>query len=272
MRQAGSDLYDLVSVFFLALGAFMCIITLLIMGGVVTAGPFEPEDPTATPTRLAAATFTPSPMTPTQTPEPATATYTITPTWTDFPTNTALPSTTPSQTQTPTITLTWTPSSTPSQTEIPSSPTEAPTITNTPSITPTEGPSPTATITVAPFPLTVQQGMPLFRDAYLHPGCEWQGVAGQVTLLGGAPGLGYVIQVTGDGISGSLTQVSGTNTNFGAAGWEIKVADGVTSGRYQVQVLSADGTQQLSPVVELAFNSDCEQNLALINFVQVRPF
>jgi hypothetical protein len=111
-----------------------------------------------------------------------------------------------------------------------------------------------------------------FRDAFLYPDCRFQGVAGQVLLTGSVPGTGFIVQVTGTGISGTLTAVSGTNTNYGASGWEVKVANAPVSGTYQVQLLSPDGTVQLSPAVEISFPNSCQANLAVINFVQVRPF
>lgn len=266
MRQKGTESYDLISVFFLALSAFACVIAVLVMGDMISAGPFEPKIPTSTSTQAAVVTITPTPPTPSATPEGATATFTPSATWTDFPTNTPSHTPTSSPSNAPTITLTWTPSITPSITQT----LEPPTATLEP---PTETPlPPTATATSMAFILNVQQGTPLYRDAYLHPGCAWQGIAGQITLDGGSPGLGYMVKVTGDGVNGELTQITGTNTNYGNSGWEIQVAGGTTAGNYRLTVFSADGVRQLAPSVDLSFPNDCQRNLILINFVQVQPF
>jgi hypothetical protein len=122
---------------------------------------------------------------------------------------------------------------------------------------------------VSPFPLVVDAGTPLFRDAYLYPGCNWQGLAGQIRGQDGAPLIGLTIQVTGDNIS-TIRQTSGTNTNYGLSGWEVKLGDGISASRYRIQVYSSDGVTALSPPIELVFPNNCQQNLALINFVQVR--
>lgn len=277
MRQQGSEIYDLFSVFFLALSGFVCIISVMIIGDLVSAGPFEPEVPTETPTLLGLVTLTPSPEVPSATPVPETEIPTASPTWTDFPTQT--PSDTPTATfsRTPSLTRTSTPSSTPTNTL-------TPTITNTPA--PTETPEPptetpvedtatpteTATATEESFPIVARADTPIYRDAYTHPGCRWQGVAGDLTLLSGEAGLGYIIRVTGANLAGPLSQGTGTNANYGTSGWEIQLAVAPVAGRYQVQVFSADGTQPLSKAVELQFGGNCQQNLAIVNFVQNRPF
>lgn len=275
MGKKGNESYDLLTVFFLALSGFVCIITFMIMGDAISAGPFEPEVPTATVVPLVFGTVTPTPPTPSATPLLPSLTPQPSATWTGIPTSTASFTPTSSPTGAPTITLTWTPSSTPSITNTVPGPTETPvppTETPVPPTPTATGPTPTFTATISAFPLNVQQGTPLFRDAYLHPGCQWQGFAGQITLQGGAPGLGYVIRVTGDGINGALTQVSGTNTNYGSSGWEVQVGTAPSAGRYSLTVMSSDTTRQLSPTIDLSFPNDCTQNLVLINFVQVAPF
>jgi hypothetical protein len=203
--------------------------------------------PTDTLTPTQTLTFTPSAT------NTATATASITttpppsPTFTMSPTNTLHP-----PTFTPTQTLTPTPSDTP---------------TFTPSPT---GPSPTPTETLSANPFMVQPGSLILRQNLNTPaGCNWQGVAGQVTTDRGEPIIGVQVRVTGTGIS-ELSTLSGTNTFYGPSGWEIKVADAINNGHYQVS-LWAKGVQ-VSPIVDIVFPSSCQQNLATVNFIQTRPF
>lgn len=274
MRQQGSEIYDLFSVFFLALSGFVCILSVMIIGNLVSAGPFEPEAPSETPTLLGEITLTPSlePPTATSTTEPDEPT--ASPTWTDFPTQT--PSDTPTATfsRTPSLTRTPTPSSTPTRTLTPTI-TSTAEPTDTPTVTPVEDtptPTETPTATEETFPIVARADTPIYRDAYTNPGCRWQGVGGDLTLLSGEAGIGYVIRVTGANLAGPINQATGTNANYGTSGWEIQVAVAPVSGRYQVQVFTPDGTQPLSRAVELTFAGNCQQNLAIVNFVQNRPF
>ena len=99
-------------------------------------------------------------------------------------------------------------------------------------------------------------------------GCNWQGVAGQITTAQGEPIRGIEVRVRGDDI-GEISVLSGTNTLYGQAGWEIKVADTLNNNRYQIE-LWTNGVQ-VSPVVEMVFPNSCQQNLITINFIQTRP-
>ncbi|MBI5929675.1 MAG: hypothetical protein HY862_10225 [Chloroflexi bacterium] len=284
MAQRDNTLYNLITIFFIGLSVIACLISLLIIGGAVDAGPFEPATDVPIPT---VQTEIPS-LTPSLTPPPsgtpvATNTPADTATWTPFPSATPSNTFVPTGTFTPTRTRTFTPSPTftgsppPTETETPSiTPTE--TLTPEPSFTPTftptpspTGPTATPTFTPAPFALTVGEGTPLFRDAYLHPGCQWQGFAGQIRGLDSGPLIGYIVQVTTEAGT-KLTQVSGTNTNYGPSGWEIQVgSNGQITGRYRVQVFTADGATAVSPEVSISFSANCQQNLTLLNFVQVAP-
>lgn len=103
MKKDGLEVYDFVSVFFVALTGAVCLVTLLIMTGIVAPGSFAVEDPTATVTQIGPITITPSPAPPTATSTP-TAIYiepSPSPTWTDFPTATVTDTPTPTQTPSP---------------------------------------------------------------------------------------------------------------------------------------------------------------------------
>ncbi len=274
-KQQGSEYYDLISAFFVALSVFVCVLSLLIVGGAISPGPFAPETATPLPTQYLTETPTEVPPTHTATAELPTLPPDITATWTLIPSPTSSPTATTTASDIPTETFTTTPSST--STDVP--PTETPTETlipsETPTITPiptTPGPSPTSPPTNPPFPFSVQQGSLLFVPSFVVTGCQWQGIGGQILQFGGTPAIGLTVRVTGPTINGALTTTSGTNTNYGDAGWEVQIANQATPGRYTVQVFSPDGSQPFSAAVELNFSGECNQNLARITFIQVGPY
>lgn len=253
-----NETFDLISIFFLALTALTCLFTVAILSDAVAAGPFEPDIPTSTATDAVIGSPTPTLETPTRTPIPPTLTPTETEPYTPFPTTTETATQTPTITLTPSITLSPTPVGRVINTPAPSN---TPTVTNIP---PTDTPAPE-------FPLLLQPGTPLFRDAFLVEGCEWQGLAGQVTLIGGEPAVGLVVRVSGTGI-GELETVTGLAEAYGTSGWEVQIGDSVSIVDVTVQIFSADGTTALSESVPVNFPGTCSQNLALVNFVQVVPF
>lgn len=270
MGRGSNESYNMVSIVFLALSALVCALTLLILGDVVPAGPLEPatEVPTAT-LALAAdgrlPTFTPS-DTPIATRDTGPSeTPSITPTWTGMPTNTFTPSASPTGTNTATGTATFTLS--PTWTFTPSATfTVTPTWTSTSTIAPPAAGQPPAGGTGATF--TTPPSFPLLRDAFTHPGCQWQGIGGQVNGTQG-PLPGITIKVTNpDGTT--LTAVSGTAPDYGQSGWEIQVASAPTAGTYQVQVVAADQVTPLSNALAVQFTGTCEQSLAVVNFIQVQ--
>jgi hypothetical protein len=116
----------------------------------------------------------------------------------------------------------------------------------------------------------LQMGTPLLRDNFANgAGCNWQGIAGQVINGQGEAVVGVQVKVTGDNTA-ELSTISGSNTLYGASGWEIKVGDTLNNFRYQVSLWI--GGVQVSEAVPVVFPGSCQQNLALINFVQTRPF
>jgi hypothetical protein len=98
-------------------------------------------------------------------------------------------------------------------------------------------------------------------------GCSWAGLAGQVFDINGNHQTGLRIHITGGGIDDYVT--TGSNTNYGASGWERSVNNAPTSGIFYVQLESSSGTL-LSAVVTVQMYDDCEMNLALVNFVQIQ--
>jgi hypothetical protein len=173
---------------------------------------------------------------------------------------------------------TWTPTVTPVPTQTSTPTSEPPTA--TPEATALLAvPSPVAGATGSPPPAGVsfvlQPGGPIAIPNIGHPeaGCGWMGVAGQATGLNNAPVLGLVVQLGGtlEGQALSPVTLTGTATQYGTGGYEFKLADQpvASSGDLWVQLLDQAGAP-LSEKIYFDTFAECEKNLVLINFNQVR--
>lgn len=273
MNRALNGCFNLLTVIFLLLTVAVITGVGAIVGDRLEPPIFKPREVAAIPTVAVLYSPTPKPTwTPSVTPWPS-PTLTETPTGT--PTNTLIPTATLTPTITPTFTpsATFTPSPTftlsPTNTLVPPTATFTPTATLTPSETPTFTPSPTGpTLTpTSQFAFMLQPGSLILRDNFGNQaGCNWQGMAGQVTTDRGEPVIGVQVRVKGPGID--LATLTGTAPFYGPSGWEIKVADAPLTGRYEVSLWVAG--QQASPTVEIVFPGVCQQNLATLNFIQTR--
>lgn len=265
MNRAANVFFNLITIIFVVLTALMLVAILGIAGDAMDPPFLQPEAEDPLPTQVVIDTPTPRPSwTPSHTPT-ATNTHTPTATPTDTPTATSTSTSTPTSTRTPTITTTPTITATftltPTNTLVP--PTATPTHTNTPvpSITPT------ASATVE-FAFIVQPNSIILRENYANTqGCNWQGVAGQVTTPQGEPVTGVQVRVAGP--DRELTTLTGTNTFYGPSGWEIVLGSQPSVGRYTITLWY--NTQQASPPVEIVFPGACQQNLATVNFILNRP-
>ena len=205
---------------------------------------------------------------------------TLTPTNTPLPTNTPTDTLTPtitlSPTETPTITPTLAPSvtitDTPMATLTPSeTPTPLATFTSQPTATPT-GPTPTVEPPPSPYPFRLREENIILTQNFANAaGCAWQGFGGQVFGLDGNPLPGLQVHVFGSDTATDFFVQAGSNTLYGPAGWEQPVDTVINTRTYFVQLLSAQGTVVSDPI-QVSFPGDCTQNLALVNFVQTRPF
>jgi hypothetical protein len=110
-----------------------------------------------------------------------------------------------------------------------------------------------------------------FRDAWLHEGCSWQGIAGNVIFLQGNTQTNLQIRVSAPDSPPTIVTI-GTNKTFGENGWEAKVANAPENlVIYHVQLYDNDGVTPLSPNVEVRFNGQCTMNLLQLDFSQSRP-
>jgi hypothetical protein len=213
----------------------------------------SPDELAEIPTVAVLPTVTPEPtLTPSNTPRP-----TLPPTFTPTPTA----STTPSPTLTPTATIT----DTPTITFTPRA-TDTATITPVPSNTP--GPSPTVPPTVSPFLFGIERPVQYTTNTNVT-GCNWQGIGGNVTGLDGQP-YSITLQVHAFNDVIDITRPTGSNSFYGPiSGYEMRLADNPAPQQVFVQLESVNGVQ-VSERVQLRFPGNCGENLATVNFVQLR--
>ncbi len=175
------------------------------------------------------------------------------------------PTWTPEPTLEPTLTFTPRPTSTPFPTE-------------TPGVFASATPI-TATIhTPGAFAFIVQQGSPQAissRTFHADIACDtWLGIAGQPFALNGSPiTQGMIIQLGGtlDGKLYDWMSIVGTAPNYGPAGYEFMISDRLveSSGTLWIQLLGQDFLP-MSDKIYFNTYADCEKNLTLMNFVQVK--
>jgi hypothetical protein len=187
---------------------------------------------------------------------------------------------TPSPTLTPsplyTLPSTWTPvpTSLPTETVTPG-PTSTPLISPTPTVTPTATPEKDSFQGRGPS-FVLQQGSPKALPNIYHPerGCDWMGVGGQAVDLNGSPYIGLIVQLGGS-LGGrpydTKLSITGTAPQYDRAGFEFVIADRPISsvGTLWLQLLDQAGLP-LSEKTYFDTYNDCEKNLTILYFTQVR--
>jgi len=185
----------------------------------------------------------------------------------------------PTPTETPVIQLplTWTPAPTDEPTTTPTlRPSSTPIPSNTPFGQPTETPTSEISPTPGDYSFVLQQGSPQAIPNIAHPddGCNWLGVAGQANSLNGSPVIGLFIQLGGT-LQGQVFEtrlsMTGTATEYGRGGYEFVISDKpvVSNQTLWVQLLD-QANLPLSDKMYFKTYEDCEKNLILINFTQVK--
>ena len=230
----------------------LTVVTLLLTVCVVMVFLIIYTNPRSSLNKFPPPTMPPPAQLPSET--PTDIVYELPPTWT--PTFTVLPS--------PTWTL-------PPSATLPATPTP---ITITPSPTPTETPLPPPT---GGYPFAVRKGNPKAIPNIYHPelDCKWMGVGGQVIDMSNAPVIGLIIRL-GGGLPGvkipeNTMSLTGLALSYGRSGYEFKLSDLPLPSRslLWVQLLSQSGGP-LSDKVYFDTYDNCDQNLIIIDFVQVR--
>ncbi len=191
-----------------------------------------------------------------------------------IPTNTATltPTNTLPATHTPTPTLTPIPTDTPTPTPTLDPATAIALLIPTLEVT-TSGTQPTPT---GPYSYAVVAGNPIaISSAIMRPDdeCKWMGVAGQVVDMNDSPVLGLRIQLYGvfKGRVMATTSLSGTVNRYGPAGYEIQISDAPvqTTNTLWVQLFNQAGGA-ISDKVYIKTYANCDQNLIIVNFKQVK--
>jgi hypothetical protein len=239
VRNTAELVWNILTLFILLAAFIVGAIALSIF-----VNPYASINPFPPPTRIVLPTS--AIPTPTETPV-----IQLPPTWTPEPTNE------------PTATFTLRPSSTP----IPS---------NTPFGQSTETPTSEISPTPGDYSFVLQQGSPQSIPNIAHPddGCNWLGVAGQANSLNGSPVIGLFIQLGGT-LQGQVFEtrlsMTGTATEYGRGGFEFVISDKpvVSNQTLWVQLLD-QANLPLSDKVYFKTYEDCEKNLILINFAQVK--
>jgi hypothetical protein len=174
--------------------------------------------------------------------------------------------------------------------DLPSSRTPTTQPTKTPRPTETQKPtvpaaSPTATFAQAPtfapgdggdYPYAIQGEPAAMANTVFHPGdtCNWQGVAGTVVDLQGKPVVGVEVRLLGyyNGRAVDMTTLTGgASAWYGESGYEFVLGDKPigTNDTLALQLVDQAMMPISSRVVFDTF-ADCDRNLVLINFKQVR--
>ncbi len=130
-----------------------------------------------------------------------------------------------------------------------------------------EAPPPPATFTPALFPFTVAEPGVVYVPNANGEGCNWSSIAGSVTDLQGQPLNGYGIRIQGN--NREDTVFSGSALTFGPGGFELPLNGVPLAGDYTVQLLSPSGAP-VSDEYPVSTRTSCEQNVAIVSFVQNR--
>ena len=174
-------------------------------------------------------------------------------------------------TMTPTHTATRTLSPVTSTSTGPTS-TFTPTPTLTSTATSTETPSPTPEL--RPF---IMAGEPETMSSEMIPqqqlGCDWLVIAGQVWDLGDAPVTGLTLHLYGElgGYTIERFVLSGSALAYGESGYQFELENLVIDSQNSlfIQLVDTNGIPLSNPYTIQTYN-DCNKNLILINFKQVR--
>lgn len=166
-------------------------------------------------------------------------------------------------------------SATPNQTEVAAfyaTETEVARPTATPSNTPTpDVPTPTASPENANLPFAVV-GDVLYTENTNDQACNWSSIAGTVTDTNGRALNNFGIQIVDVEDPQRLNErvFSGSALTFGDGGFELNLGSAPRLAQYSVQLFSPAGVP-VSDVFYVVTSEACDQNVAIVSFVQVRP-
>jgi hypothetical protein len=105
-----------------------------------------------------------------------------------------------------------------------------------------------------------------------HPeaDCNWQGIAGMVFDLQNAPTGDSIYQVrllsTGEDVVVGVGDNQGLGDSYN---WAVRVSSNPNSDVYFLRLETLAGAA-LSPMARVIFTNSCNENLAIVNFVQIK--
>jgi hypothetical protein len=137
--------------------------------------------------------------------------------------------------------------------------TAAPTATFTPAAVEAGGQAPTS------FSFVLANEKPVYAPNANDKGCNWSSIAGTVTDGKGTALDGYRVSVKGNGVD--ETVFSGATLTFGAGGFELFLNGTPQAQTYKVQ-LSDPQNHPLSAAYTVATKASCDQNVAVLQFIQ----
>ncbi len=130
----------------------------------------------------------------------------------------------------------------------------------------TQTPPPGATPTESLYPFVVQE--PIFYAPNENDlGCNWWSIAGTVTDAEGQALDGYRVRITGEGLD--EVAFSGAARAFGEGGYELPLVGAPREADFVVQLFSPQEAP-LSEPIPVTTRADCDGNITVVNFVQVR--
>ena len=127
------------------------------------------------------------------------------------------------------------------------------------------------------MPFVLNQGDPVSIPNIAHPdlGCNWMGIAGKAHNLSGAPIVqGLFIQLGGTLNGKPMDNMLGTTgmvADYGPGGYEFTLGDKPIASTQTLWVQLFDQAMiPLSDRIYFDTFSDCNKNLILVNFSQIR--
>lgn len=145
-------------------------------------------------------------------------------------------------------------------------------------LTPESETPPTTAATTIPidaggFPFVLSDSGVIYTPNANGAGCNWASIAGAVTGLQGEPLDNYGVQITDIQDPGQLDVkvFSGSALSVGAGGFELSLGGNPLARTYRVQLFTATGAP-VSREFEITTRENCDENVAIINFVQIEGF
>jgi len=126
--------------------------------------------------------------------------------------------------------------------------------------------TPTGTIS-----FTISEAGVLYIPNANGRGCNWSSIGGTVTDQAGQPLNGYAIQIVDIEEPTRLNVVvtSGSSLNFGVGGFELALGSTPRIRSYRIQLFDS-ANNAVSEPFQIFTREACDQNVAVVNFIQVR--